>query len=243
MKSFTKLESRLGIHERKEREKEQRREDILDAAQRVFFEKGLQSATMDEIADTAELSKGTLYLYYSSKEDLYLAVMMRGMLILHEMFKARISTEPTTLQAIVGIMDTLGEFFHLHPKYFRMMNFLQNTQFHSQISDEMRESISRVNQDIWNLAINLFQRGIEEGILASDLKAGETAVAIWSSATSLMMRIDLEYDMWKNRMKIDLKEVLRISNSLLLDAILTPQAKVTYGAMFDQFHPRVGSIV
>ena len=36
-------------------------------------------ATMDEIAEAAELSKGTLYLYYSSKEDLYLAVMMRGM--------------------------------------------------------------------------------------------------------------------------------------------------------------------
>lgn len=233
----------MGIQARKEREKEQRREDILDAAQKMFFEKGLQSTTMDEIAENAELSKGTLYLYYGSKEDLYLAVMMRGMLILHEMFKARISTEPTTLQAIVGIMDTFVEFFRVHPKYFRMMNFFQSPQFHNQISDEMRESISRVNQNIWNLVIDLFQHGIEEGVLASDLKAGETAVAIWSSATSLMMRIDLEYELWKSRMNIDLKEVLRTSNSLLLDAILTTQAKETYSAMLEQIHPRFGSIV
>lgn len=75
----------MGIHERKEREKEQRKEEILDAAQRIFFEKGLLAATMDEIAEAAELSKGTLYLYYSSKEDIYLAVMMRGMKTLHEM--------------------------------------------------------------------------------------------------------------------------------------------------------------
>jgi TetR/AcrR family transcriptional regulator len=54
----------MGIVERKEREKEHRKEEILDAAQKVFFERGLVTATMDEIAETAELSKGTLYLYY-----------------------------------------------------------------------------------------------------------------------------------------------------------------------------------
>ena len=73
----------MGIVERKEREKEHRREEIIDAAQRIFFQKGLSAATMDEIAEAAELSKGTLYLYYNSKEDLYLSVMLRGMDILH----------------------------------------------------------------------------------------------------------------------------------------------------------------
>jgi TetR/AcrR family transcriptional regulator len=68
----------MGITERKEREKEHRKEEIIDAAQKVFFEKGLLLTTMDEIAEIAELSKGTLYLYYKSKENLYLAVMMRG---------------------------------------------------------------------------------------------------------------------------------------------------------------------
>ena len=71
----------MGIAERKEREKEYRKESILDAAQKVFFEKGLHLSTMDEIAETAELAKGTLYLYYHSKEDLYLAVLLRGLSI------------------------------------------------------------------------------------------------------------------------------------------------------------------
>ena len=50
---------------------------------KCFFNKGLPTATMDEIADAAELSKGTLYLYYKSKEDLYLGVMIRGMQALY----------------------------------------------------------------------------------------------------------------------------------------------------------------
>ena len=52
----------MGIAERREREREQRRNTILDAAETVFFSKGINLATMDEVAEEAELSKGTLYL-------------------------------------------------------------------------------------------------------------------------------------------------------------------------------------
>ena len=58
----------MGIQERKEREKLQRREDIIDAAEKVFFKKDLDSATMDDVANEAELSKGTLYIYFKSKK-------------------------------------------------------------------------------------------------------------------------------------------------------------------------------
>ena len=61
----------MGIAERKEREKEQRRKAILDAAEKVFFEKGLKYSTMDDVAEEAELSKGTLYLYFKNKEELF----------------------------------------------------------------------------------------------------------------------------------------------------------------------------
>ncbi|MGH2569187.1 MAG: TetR/AcrR family transcriptional regulator, partial [Bacteroidota bacterium] len=99
----------MGIQERKEREKEHRREEILNAAQRVFFEKGLQTATMDEIAEVAELSKGTLYLYYKSKEDLYLAVMIRGLEILYNMFAQTTSTKEPTIVQLVKLGDAYYE--------------------------------------------------------------------------------------------------------------------------------------
>ena len=61
----------MGIHERKQREKEQRREDIIAAARKVFSAKGFNSATMEEISSVAELSPGTLYLYFKNKEELH----------------------------------------------------------------------------------------------------------------------------------------------------------------------------
>jgi len=66
----------MGILERKERERGHRREEIIDAAQHVFFEKGLYVATMDEIAEKAEFAIGTLYKFFKNKEDLYKALIL-----------------------------------------------------------------------------------------------------------------------------------------------------------------------
>ena len=72
----------MGVEERKEREKQARREAIMESAREIFFAKGFNAATMDEIAHKAELSKGALYLYFAGKEELYVSVMSEGLSIL-----------------------------------------------------------------------------------------------------------------------------------------------------------------
>ena len=233
------MEKNVGIHERKEREKEHRKEEIVDAAQKLFLEKGLQATTMDEIAEAAELSKGTIYLYYKSKEDLYLGVIMRGMLTLHDMFDARIKTEPDVVKALMALQETYLDFFHEHRSYFRMLHFLQTPQFHKQVSDEMKQEALLVNQKIWNVAITIIERGIKEGILIANLNAVEIAIILWSSATQLMMRMDTESERWREMMNIDLERVLRISNSLILASILTTQAKQDNAALLNTHSPGI----
>jgi TetR/AcrR family transcriptional regulator len=233
--------SNMGIQERKEREKGHRKEEIVDAAQRLFLEKGLMATTMDEIAEAAELSKGTIYLYYKSKEDLFLAVIMRGMQTLYEMFDARIKTETDVVKALAALQETYLAFFHKHRSYFRMLHFLQAPQFHKQVSDEMKRETVFVNQKIWNVAIAIIERGIKEGILIPNLNAVEIAIIFWSSATQLMMRMDTESERWKEMMNVDLERVLRISNSLILGSILTPEAKQNNEALLQQYSPGIGS--
>ena len=61
----------MGIQERKQRERERRRQQIIVAAKRVFSEKGFSKSTMEDIAREAELSPGTLYLYFKNKDKVY----------------------------------------------------------------------------------------------------------------------------------------------------------------------------
>ena len=215
----------MGIPERKEREKEHRKEEIIDAAQKVFFEKGLLSSTMDDIAEAAELSKGTLYIYYKSKEDLYLAVMMRGTRRLYEMFQRVIETRDVTLKKLMKIGDAYAEFSRTLPNYFRMFHFFQTPHFHKQVSEEVREVCSLDQKKLWDLVIGLINRAIEENLIRSELNPVELTIILWSSATSLMLRIDNENDIWKDRMHIDLTETLNLSNSLLWHAMLTEKGR------------------
>jgi TetR/AcrR family transcriptional regulator len=215
----------MGIIERKEREKEHRKEEIVDAAQKVFFEKGLFVATMDEIAEAAELSKGTLYLYYKSKEDLYLAVMMRGMEILYKIYEPIVASDDSTIQKLVKSGDAYKAFFHSHRNFFRMVHFLQAPQFHKQVSDEMRQACSMESRKMWDLVIGLFQCAIDEKLVRSGLNPVELAIILWSSSTALMLRTDAEREFWKERMQVDLAETLELSNSLFLSSMLTDKGR------------------
>lgn len=215
----------MGIQERKEREKEQRKEDILNAAQKIFFEKGLLLTTMDEIAEAAELSKGTLYLYYNSKEDLYLAVMMRGLYVLYGMVDVNINSDRSIVKKLLALENIYLDFFESQKNYFRMFYFFQTPQFHKQVSEEMRNSCSMFTHKIWDLVIGLLKKGMENELIRSDINPVEIAIILWSSSTALMLRIDNEDQMWKERMNIDLIHTLKTSNALIFEAILTEKGR------------------
>jgi AcrR family transcriptional regulator len=224
-------ESGMGVHERREREKELRKEAIVDAAQKIFFERGLLTATMDEIAEVAELSKGTLYLYYKSKEDLYLAVVMRGLEELHQEFRREILAHATVVEQIFGLLSSYVDFFRSQRNWFKMSHFMQATQFHKQVSDDIRDAYLLQTRKLWDLATGLLQKGMQEGVLRSDLNPIHLSILLWSSVTSLLLRIDAEAAEWKERMHIDLWETLELSNRLLMDSVLTEQGRTQRAAL------------
>jgi AcrR family transcriptional regulator len=221
----------MGIPERKEREKERRREEILDAAQKVFFEKGLHSATMDEISEVAELSKATVYLHFVSKEDLYLAVTMRGLKLLYGTFRELISDGSTVVRTLNNMRIAFVDFFNTHRNYIRMLGFFQTPQFHKQVSEAMKSACSAESDKNWEQIISLFVRGVGEKKIRADISPAEMAIVIWSNVTSLMLRIDGEGELWRERRKLDLNKTLETSFHLSIDAILTPEARLEYQAI------------
>jgi AcrR family transcriptional regulator len=69
----------MAVSDRKQREKERRRTEILQVAETFFYEKGFDNVTMDEIADAVEISKGSLYLSFRNKDALFFAIVaMKG---------------------------------------------------------------------------------------------------------------------------------------------------------------------
>jgi AcrR family transcriptional regulator len=224
----------MGIHERKEREKERRREEILDAAQRVFVEKGLTTATVDDIAIAAELSKGTLYLYFESKEDIYIALMTRGLQLLYSMFNNTISVETSVVKILHRMEEAYTVFFNTQRNYFRMLDSAFRPNVHKEVSEEMRRTYTTQSQKNWEQIIDLFNRGVREKKIRNDINPVDMAIIIWSNATALMTRIDREGEIWQKERNIDLTKTLEASFHLLTDAILTPEGREEYADLTEE---------
>jgi len=218
----------MGIKERKVREKDARREEIISAAESIFFTKGLSESTMDEIAEAAELSKGTLYLYYKSKEDLYLAVVMKGMDILHDLFRDAVSTGETSLKQINNLGEAYYAFFENHRNYFRMFYFFESPQLHNQVSPEMYQQCMDNDQRVWKHVLDPIQRALDEGMLHKGLTAMEVGVMLWSNSNGLMRLIDRQGSYWKETLGIELPVILRRSNSFLMEAMMSEKGKKLY---------------
>lgn len=103
----------MGITERKEREKNERRAMILDRARELILERGVDSVTMQDIAASAELSKGTLYLYFDNKEAILAALFREAGSYFLEYVAARLDTARSGLEAIrllwMSYFDLFGE--------------------------------------------------------------------------------------------------------------------------------------
>ena len=93
---------------------------ILDAARQVFGDCGFEGATIERIARVAGIAKGTVYLYYDSKRQLYDDALQAGLAELETLTVARLDAAATPRDAIAAFVATRTEYFLERRSFFRM---------------------------------------------------------------------------------------------------------------------------
>jgi AcrR family transcriptional regulator len=215
----------MGITERKEREKEQRREQILDAAEKVFFSKGFPAATVDDIAEAAELSKGTIYLYFKSKEDILLGIHLRGEDIMLDMFRKATTADEPVLTLVNNLGEAYYEFFQRHRDYFRIFQFFNNPQFHKVASQEMLDLCHEHGRKIWKVVTDLIERAVSERVFEPDLNPLQAAIILWSTGTHMMQQMDAGPEFWDKRMHIDLEETMKKAYRYVVEGMMRKELR------------------
>lgn len=110
----------MGTQERKERERAARLQSIRQAALEVFAERGYAQATMDEVAEKAELAKGTVYYYFSSKAALFEDVLQHYTALFFQRLLEQLNPQDDLLTAIEKILRGYVAFFRELPHFFRL---------------------------------------------------------------------------------------------------------------------------
>ncbi len=119
----------MSIADWKEQEKEQRRIYITNAAEKLFFSRGYDNVTMDDIAKEVGLTKKSLYLYFKNKESLYFAVVLRGTRILNALVNEYVKRSRTGFESLWEIQHAYYSFARKYPDYDRACNYFYSGRF------------------------------------------------------------------------------------------------------------------
>ena len=95
-----------------------RRDQILAAAHGVFASRGFKEATVGDIADAAGIAKGTLYLYFKSKDEIYWAALHRGLDELHALTRTALERAAGPRDKLHAFIDTKVRFFDADREFF-----------------------------------------------------------------------------------------------------------------------------
>jgi AcrR family transcriptional regulator len=175
----------------------QRRADIIDAAEKIFFRKGFESTTMDDVAEEAELSKGTLYLYFKSREDLQFAISMRGLDILMEQMRSNLSDEENGYQGLISLAQTFVRFSEEHKYYFSLLMYYESSCMEDLNIDQNQLQVYLKEQSPLALVMQQVTKGMQDGSLRDDLPTEVLSATLWSQMLGVLIVLNNKADLYE----------------------------------------------
>jgi AcrR family transcriptional regulator len=185
----------MGIKERRERERERRRQQIMVAAKKVFTNKGFNRATMEAIAQEAELSAGTLYLYFESKEDLRVSLTLSILQFLNMSLDDLIKEEDADpLEKLDKLIEIIYDVYKFDPVNIINMFHLQSSETLKNISPLLLMEIKMLSKKTMEAIAGIFKDGIKKGVfldrhpvaLADILWSIFSGVVLWESSKNII---------------------------------------------------------
>lgn len=168
----------MGITERKEREKQEKKALILEAATKMFLEDGFDKTSLRNIADKIEYSPATIYLYFKDKNELFYAIQEKGFELLLKQFK-KLITIKDPFEKLTRLGKEYLKFAEKNPEYYDLMFIMRSPMLHIE------------NEESWDCGMQSFkflEEVVTECIQQKKIKsknAEVASIAIWSFAHGL----------------------------------------------------------
>jgi TetR/AcrR family transcriptional regulator len=205
----------MGVAERKEREKKARRVAILEAARECFFKDGFDATTISQIAETVELSTGTLYLYFKNKEEIYVSILEEGLDILFNLLKDSEKPDATPSDLLKGHAEAYYKFYTDHSQYFDIMFFLRRPDKEIELEDELHEKLDKKTFECLGLVESAIEQGIKKGEFRM-VSPYEASRVVWGTMNGLMV---LHEKRTEEITRTKLPRLIDVALSLALDGM------------------------
>jgi len=174
----------MGLKERRQREKQARRNQILDAARALLFEKGLHATSINQIAKQAELGVGTIYFYYKNKEEIFADLQEEGLEILFARIIKTANLDLPPDEKLRRIGRQYIRFSQENRNYYDIINyFLASPEIF--FAPNLKSKVDRHGSQIIGLIIEILNTGKRTGLFHSR-NPRRDAITFWGTLHGLI---------------------------------------------------------
>ncbi len=142
--------------------KRDRREEVLQAARSLFFEKGYRGTTIEQIARRADYSKRTVYLDFANKDEVFITVCTEGLRRLRDDLQSIPFEGITVEESVDRFLDVYLAFSHKRPQLFRMIFAEATPEIIANCSPEVRERVAELERACLGSVVVWAQRAIDD---------------------------------------------------------------------------------
>ena len=185
--------------------------DIIDAAERLFFSKGYNKSTMDEVAKESGFTKRTLYSYFTSKEEIYEKIKERGYLILNDLFLEALEKEKNSSEILkIRVMGySFLKFERDYRGYFKSIFESEGYMTECQLLEE-------TTLDMLQTCI---KEGVKKGEITDKIDCVSISLILWSVLMGFVNTFSRKEEYIKGYFKKDIREVTENGFDFILNSI------------------------
>ena len=200
---------------RRAREKAQRRQEILDAARREFFARGFHSPTVDDVAARAEVSKGTIYLYFESKEGILAHLLLEGLDLLVEQMEAVCKPDsPAVPECTVReLAGAYLQFCQENPNYFRLIMAFDRGRFEESISQKLHQQVMNKSLEGLDMLARTIEQGAGTGVFCVE-DPWQAAGSVWAALNGVLVLMG--HPLRQRMLRNDLETMFNVTLDLVL---------------------------
>ncbi len=169
----------MGLQERRQREREQRKNSILDAARKLLFENGINGTSINKIAKTAEIGVGTIYFYFENKEEIFVELQMEGIHILNSMLEEAFDSSSDCEVKLKKIAEAYLQFSREQKDYFDMINyFLSSPEI--VFAPSLKDQVDKYGKQGVGYLVRAIQDGVDKGQFKKMDSPKPHAIMFWA---------------------------------------------------------------
>jgi AcrR family transcriptional regulator len=205
----------MGIKERKEREKEHRRRTILKAAKKLIGRCGVDGMSMNQLAESTELNKATLYLYFSNKDDIIDAIVFEALMQLEQLFQEAVTRSTTGLDTILLISDSMFDFYRKYPVYFYTMNHQERRNAAERMETPYAAKGNEKAAALFQILSDCINKGIAEGSIRKGIDTRSFLMLFFAYIYGVTHTIHSKADVYEDVLNLDAAGIERSAREMI----------------------------